>query len=303
MISRVLLMGFICLMASCLGAQSKKESIAQTSGGETQSEVIPVSASKEDTLFFQKLMVNARDQQWDARSFSEIMVAVAKEFLGIPYVAHTLESDGPEQLIVNLRALDCTTFAENVLASSLCIARQEYDFRAFARQLQQIRYRGGVIDQYPSRLHYFTDWLIDNQKKGLVKIVSNQLGDADFNGEVNFMSTHSDKYKALTLHPEWVDVMEEVEKQISAFPLKYVTGNHIDEVASQIEDGDLIGFCSTVSDLDVSHVAIAVHLEDGLHFIHASSRGKEVELSSVLLSEYVNSSRGIYGILLGRSQK
>ena len=44
----------------------------------------------------------------------------ARQFLGIPYVAHTLEVNDREQLVVNTRQLDCTTFVETVTALKLC---------------------------------------------------------------------------------------------------------------------------------------------------------------------------------------
>jgi len=46
-----------------------------------------------------------------------LMVKVGSFFLGTPYVAHTLEKE-EEQLVINLREMDCTTFAENCLAIS-----------------------------------------------------------------------------------------------------------------------------------------------------------------------------------------
>ena len=44
----------------------------------------------------------------------------ARQFLGIPYVAHTLEVNDDEQLVVNTRQLDCTTLVETVMALTIC---------------------------------------------------------------------------------------------------------------------------------------------------------------------------------------
>ena len=46
---------------------------------------------------------------------SKIIIKVGTFFLGSPYVDHTLEYE-PEQLVVNLREFDCTTFVESCLA-------------------------------------------------------------------------------------------------------------------------------------------------------------------------------------------
>ncbi len=259
-----------------------------------------IHATIEDTLILQGIMTYAQENNLSSLSFPEIMTKVARYFTGTPYEASTLEVEGPEELVVNLREFDCTTFAENVLAISQCIQQNQTGFDDFTRSLIQIRYRDGVIDQYPSRLHYFTDWLVNNNEKGLIRIVSNQIGDAPFKSEVSFMSKHPDKYRQLAENPQFVEDMANIEKRISGYDLKFISGNHIETVAKQIEDGDIIGFCNTLEGLDVSHVAFAVHLPGGLHFIHASLSGKQVELSKVPLSEFVTNSKSIYGILVGR---
>lgn len=40
----------------------------------------------------------------------------AKQMLGVPYVAGTLDGNPSEELVVRTDALDCTTFVETVLA-------------------------------------------------------------------------------------------------------------------------------------------------------------------------------------------
>ncbi|PWD98278.1 hypothetical protein DDZ16_16380 [Marinilabilia rubra] len=104
---------------------------------------------------------------------SSVISHVALHFRGIPYVANTLEQEGEEKMVINLREFDCTTFVENVLAIANCIKEDNMHFECFLNRLTEIRYRKGIIDQYPSRLHYFSEWLGDNNAKGLLKIVSN----------------------------------------------------------------------------------------------------------------------------------
>ena len=45
---------------------------------------------------------------------------------GTPYVASTLEKRSRRALVVNLRELDCTTFAETVLALSRTCGKKSY---------------------------------------------------------------------------------------------------------------------------------------------------------------------------------
>ena len=89
------------------------------------------------------------------RGASADVLFFARQFLGAPYVAHTLEVNavGDERLVVNTRELDCTTLVENVVALTLCARNNERDYAAFRKYLRQLRYRQGVIKGYPSRLH------------------------------------------------------------------------------------------------------------------------------------------------------
>lgn len=302
MVFRFFLIAVLWFNLSCgASTQNKEKRISVPHAVETQTALDnQIHATREDTLVFQEIMTYAQENNLSSRPFPEIMTTVARRFSGTPYVAATLEFEGPEALVVNLRELDCTTYAENVLAISICIHQGKTGFDHFVRNLTKIRYRDGVIDKYPSRLHYFTDWLINNRDKGLLEIVSNQIGNASFNPQVNFMSQHPDKYRKLDGNSQFVEEMAKIENRVSAYDLKYVAGDGIEKVAGQIKDGDIIGFCTNIEGLDVSHVGISLHLPEGLYFIHASLSGKQVEVSSVPLSEYVTNSKSIYGILIGR---
>ena len=94
----------------------------------------------------------------------ELMIHTALFFRGTPYVASTLEKE-PEGLVVNLRELDCTTFAETVLALSRTLREEKTTFENFCENLQRLRYREGTIGDYTDRLHYMTDWFYENERK------------------------------------------------------------------------------------------------------------------------------------------
>jgi len=70
-----------------------------------------------------------------------------------------------EKLIVNVSAFDCTTFVETVLALARCAVVGKCSNHEFRKHLKSIRYGNGKISGYSSRLHYFTDWLRDNEKR------------------------------------------------------------------------------------------------------------------------------------------
>lgn len=61
----------------------------------------------------------------------------AEQFIGVPYVASTLEVNPDEELVVNLRQLDCTTLVENVVALTLTVREEHPTFVSFCRNLEK----------------------------------------------------------------------------------------------------------------------------------------------------------------------
>ncbi|MFO7647618.1 N-acetylmuramoyl-L-alanine amidase-like domain-containing protein [Halomonas campaniensis] len=229
----------------------------------------------------------------------KMIIEIAKKFLGTPYVASTLETDGEEKLVINLRELDCTTFVEYVLAMSFSFNSKSSTFNDFARNLALIRYRDGIPDGYPSRLHYFTDWMVNNSGKGIVEIVSNEFGNDQMPDSIYFMSANPQFYRQLS-DAKYLNQVRETEHEMASHKLKYLTKDRIDEHAHLIQDGDIIAFKTTVKGLDVSHNGFAVHVNGRLHLLHASLNRKEVEITARPLQEYLSGIRNVQGILVAR---
>ena len=101
-----------------------------------------------------------------AQETGNAMLKYGLNFLKTPYVAHTLEVNEEEKLVVNFDEVDCTTFVEYVLALSLSpVKNGAIDKTDYARVLQKIRYRDGRINGYTSRLHYIADWINNGVKQ------------------------------------------------------------------------------------------------------------------------------------------
>ena len=124
-----------------------------------------------------------------------LVIQVGKLFLETPYVANTLEIGGNERLVINLRELDCTTFAENCLALARTIHKENPTFNDFVEELRSIRYRDGLLKGYPSRLHYFSDWIFNNDQKKVVKSISKDIANVAIDNRVSFMSKHPEDYQ------------------------------------------------------------------------------------------------------------
>lgn len=230
-----------------------------------------------------------------------LMDETAKFFLGVPYVGKTLEYE-PERLIVNLREMDCMTFVENVLALAEASASGTPSWQTYLEKLQQIRYRDGKIEDYTSRLHYTSDWIYENEKKGLIADITKEIGGVPLAMDVSFVSTHPESYMQLQSHPEYIAVMAKKEKEINSRQYYYIPKEEIDKREAQIRTGDIVCFLTSIKGLDISHVGI-VHKEgDKMTFIHASSGKKRVIINEESLQDYVLGIKKSKGIMVLRPQ-
>lgn len=230
----------------------------------------------------------------------EVVIAIGKSFLGTEYVAHTLEQPGEERLVVNLRGLDCVSFCENSLVFARCIKKGKTTFDDYKAELLLLRYRGGIIDGYPSRLHYFSDYIADNEAKGVWKNVTKELGAEPFRKKIDFMSTHPESYPQLQQHPEFIERIRKQEEAISARQMFHIPKKRIDAVGRNIHDGDVLGITSGIPGMDIAHTGIAIWQKGKLHFMHAPLAGSRVMITPKTLSEYVAGNKKQLGIMVAR---
>jgi hypothetical protein len=258
----------------------------------------------EDVQLCESKFQLAVDENLKSKPINEVIVEIGKSFTGTDYETHTLEENGEEQLVINLTGLDCFTFLENALALSRCIKQGNTSFDDYINELTMIRYRGGIIDQYPSRLHYFTDWIYDNQKRGIVEDVTKRLGGQKLEVNLSFMSDHPDYYKQLKENHYFVKIIKEQEEKINKRQHYFIPKEKIADMENKIEDGDLLAFTSTVEGLDVNHVGIAVRMDDGrIHVLHAPNVGYKVQISDKPLPEYVMGIKKDSGLIIARALK
>jgi hypothetical protein len=264
-------------------------------------------AQGRDTSFegsetFRKLLKLADEKNWKGMSIGAIMGAVAFELQGVPYVASTLElHDTRESCVVNLTGLDCVTLFENALGFARMLktgGRTEADLLA---QVRRTRYRGGKMTDYASRLHYTTDWLHDNEKKGTVRLISHALPGAEkWQKRLDFMSRHPQSYRQLKANPAMVKRIAEHERSFTGRTFYYVPKDKIAAAEPMMQTGDIVGITTSVDGLDISHTGLCYRDKDRvLRFLHASSTKKQVILD-VRLSEYVMPSSKSTGVMIAR---
>lgn len=231
--------------------------------------------------------------------FGDTIVAVGKTFLGIPYVAKTLEIGEKESLVVNLHGLDCTTYVENVLVFGLMLKNSTTDFDSFTALLEQVRYKDGKLDGYASRLHYFSEWIADNERKGLLTDVTGEIGGSTITKEIDFMSTHRDLYPFLKDDANFVKIQAS-EHSLNSRPICILPQDQIEDNEHWIHTGDIIALTTSINGLDITHTGIATREKDGrIHLLHASSSG-QVEVSQLPLSDYLKQVKNNTGIMVAR---
>jgi len=255
--------------------------------------------TKADSLKVVSLLNDARKE-----SQENWMLYFARKLTGIPYVAKTLEKNKKEQLIVNLRQLDCTTYVENCLALTQCMKHKKYQFKDYCDYLRQIRYRQGKIS-YPERLHYFTSWIRDNTEMGFVEEVfyPEDVFSANQELNINYMTTHVSQYPMLVGNKKWIEMVKEAEDDLTGRNYAYIPKNSIgnDEAYwDAIQDGDIVAICTNKKGLDVSHIGIAVWHLDGLHLLNASMIHKRTIEEPMTMTEYMKKHPSQIGIRIIR---
>lgn len=232
----------------------------------------------------------------------------ARKFLNIPYVAHTLEINDDERLVVNTRQLDCTTLVETVTALTLCAYRHLFTWRDYLNALTAMRYRHAQIDDYTSRIHYFTEWITLNTEAGIVTEIQtpNPPFSAVQHVKVNYMSTHPKSYKALREHPEFVDAIREMEQRVTGDTFRYIPKQAVKNHAllrRVINDGDIIAITCKKAGLDIAHLGFAVWKDGRLHLLNASMLHKKVVEEPMTLFQYLQQHSTHTGIRIIRINK
>jgi len=233
---------------------------------------------------------------------------IARHFLGVPYVASTLEVNDMEQLVVNTRELDCTTFVETVTALKLCIEQNKRTWEDYLSVLCSLRYRQGKLDGYPSRLHYFTDWIQDKVRMQLVNDIQqpNPPFSAVQTVSVSYMSAHPDAYKALKANPQLLPQIRQQEQALTGLKVRYIPKTAVRNtqlLRNTIHDGDIIAITCNKKGLDIAHLGFAVWRKNGLHLLNASSLHKKVVEEPMTLYQYLQKHPSFTGIRIVRIKR
>jgi hypothetical protein len=257
--------------------------------------------SESDVEICDKKFQLAENEELVYEPIEDVVVAIGISFTGTEYLAHALEEDGDEQLVINLSGLDCTTLVENCLALSRCVKKGTTSFDDYLEELQFIRYRNGIVDGYTSRLHYFSDWITNNIEKSVVEDITAQIGGEPIKFHLDYMSTHPESYKQLKENPDLIPIIKIQEEEISSREYCYIPKEEFESKEEFINSGDIIAVTTTVVGLDIGHIGIAVRMDDGrIHLLHAPSPNTKVHITELTLEDYLMKYKRHSGVIVLR---
>ena len=263
---------------------------AITSGGVTMQQMR--FHCENDTIRINELLMKGFTCK--TRNANALVSLYARELLGTPYVGHTLEGDS-EKLTINIDELDCTTFVETLYALTRTTLDGRYSWRDYAANLESLRYRGGIMTDYSSRLHYISEWIVDNHSRGNLVEVTGDLPHCQYQiKSINFMSQHKDSYRSLKDDKEMLDKIIKVENKLRKHRMPELRKSWLGDkqVMASLQDGDFVGLVTKIEGLDISHLGIIIKDENGYpHLLDASMSGGKVMLEDKPLKQYLSGSR------------
>lgn len=293
---RQFLSGTVLTTVGLLTATRLSRALGETPGA--------IQAFKGDAVF-DRILKKAQAEKWSTLPIGECMGKIAMELNETPYVGFTLELSPDQEICsVNLDGLDCVTFFEDTLDFARMLKKGGSTKDDLLKEVTFTRYRDGKLGDFTSRLHYTTDWYVNNEKKNVVKILTPDLpGAAPFEQKVGIMSAKPKQYKQLAAHPEMVEKMKSIEETINGYALKYIPKDKVASVESKLQTGDLVGMCTNEAGTDIAHTGLVMVDAKGVpHFMDASSLKKKmkVTLEEPAISVSANSSKHWTGCMFAR---
>ena len=264
----------------------------------TYSTPLYAGETDEDKRIFQEKIKLAEEEDFFSLPINEVVIDIGKSFINTPYVADTLDLSGNEALVTNLHGLDCWTFFENSLVIARVIKKKSLTFENYKKELEFVRYRGGIRNGYSSRLHYIIDWIYDNREKGVVADINKDLGGIKLNKIIDFMTSHRDLYPPLDSR-ECFEKLKSIEEKISSRDNYYVPTDILADTECELKSGDIFGLISDTKGLDAFHTGL-IYKENGNAFIlDAASSVGYVDIYRKSVYEYL-SEKKLPGIVLAR---
>lgn len=232
-------------------------------------------------------------------TFGSLVIRTAKSQLGKPYALPPF-SVGLEKMVVRLDTFECVSFVETSLAVARCVWLGTEDPSCFIRQMETIRYQGGILDDFASRLHYFSHWLLNHNQRENVWLKTQYLGGDMQTQRFFFMSTHPWLYPPLS-SKHVLDTILQQEQWLSKQPLGLLEKNQVPRAQQELAHGDILGIASSkYPGLLIGHVGFVDRTcpFKKPRLLHASSYHGRVLVIASDIADYVQRRPDRLGLLI-----
>ncbi|WP_249369917.1 N-acetylmuramoyl-L-alanine amidase-like domain-containing protein [Acaryochloris marina] len=283
-------------VSSVRSQPTRSQSALQLSEFPTQTTTVQFPSADQNQLT--QLLQQAPQLQQQA--WPQLLQTLAAKFEGAAYTGGLLDQSPQEELVLSLSQFDCVLFVETVLAIARTLTVEEPSPQVFSNAVQTQRYRQGHMQGYCSRLHYFSDWIADNQRRGLVENITPALGGILLNKPLNFMSQHRQSYPQLKSTANW-QCIQVVETRLQSLPLHYIPQAQIRGIEASLQPGDIIAVATAVPGLDVTHTGLVYQMSDQTKGLIHASPGGSVRIAPDLATYVANVDQSI-GIIVARPQ-
>ncbi|MGW6700275.1 DUF1460 domain-containing protein [Nocardia sp. NPDC055049] len=205
----------------------------------------------------------------------ELLERLSARLLGTPYGANMLigSATEPEQLVADLRRVDCFTYLDYIDAASRSSTRDE-----FLTNLVSTRYIDGRVE-FAQRKHFFTDWA-----------TRERLAATDITASLSPTAVTITKHlNAKADGSTYLPGVAVVDRAVTHIPAAAVDG----AVQAALRTGDFLGAYTPDAGLDVTHVGIIVATPTGPVFRNASSLAANNQVVDTPLTEYLQTVPGV----------
>jgi hypothetical protein len=266
--------------------------VLSSSLGARASDVSPETRTKIESWF------RALGAPRGGETFGGYLARAAYLQHGVPY-----EKEDPyrlserETLRVDLERFECVSFIESSIAVARCGWAGESDPSCFEREVLLSRYRGGRLSDYSSRLHYFVDWIYDNESRGRLRNLTESLGGEPVRKDFYHLTGR------LLVRPEHSELrrrVRDVEESLSGRSHFVLPRERAPRALAGLSDGDLVAFVRERPGLLVHHAGFVRNVRGHPRLLHASSYHERVVLTPDDVTSYLLRRPERKGVIVAR---
>jgi hypothetical protein len=230
-------------------------------------------------------------------SFGHYLARAAYRKHGVGYDRNESSPEAPEELRIELARFECVSFIESSLALARCGWARDPTESCFERELVLSRYRGGTPSSYASRLHYFTEWIADNDARGRLQDITSHLGGEPIRKDFFYVSRRippREDLDAMRLE------MRAIEERLSSEAHVVLLREDAREGLANLEDGDVVAFVRERQGMLVHHAGFVYRMEGRPRLLHASSYHQRVVLTPDDVTSYLLRRPERRGVIVAR---